>query len=411
LTWNIGKIDKPHSLRTLLYRYRPHMRFGHQDNVHQQQQEQLLYQYSCSRCGTILKETKSPIGSSVFHRSSLRKEMCTCCGSVLREQTVEVECKTMMVTAEEIVMQQLQSIASQNNSRCCSRVLTLPIPPSPTFETAYDIQQQQRSSRFTFDIPKIDRVLDLSDRGSICVTRSSNSSSGDGKGYAKRKRKREGCDFDYFCWQANNSLITRLCVRALMSKRYGGLESPSVIFVDAGNCSDIYQCVNFARQYGLDIEKVLESIIVSRPFTIHQLAGLIINDLVQSSAILQRFGAKLVVISDLLRMFIQDPQIDTDESRWLVKEIVKALQKLANHLLVVVSLHKLPSQFCDLLPLFDVCIKIDATTTTTAAVVAAASSQMKKTLQMKISNRRHDSSTYEKIISIIEKDLRIVPVQ
>jgi hypothetical protein len=59
----------------------------------------------------------------------------------------------------------------------------------------------------------------------------------------------------------NNALLTRLCVRALMSKRPGGFESQSVIFIDAGNCSDIYQCVNFARQYGLDIQKVLDSIL------------------------------------------------------------------------------------------------------------------------------------------------------
>jgi hypothetical protein len=169
--------------------------------------------------------------------------------------------------------------------------------------------------------------------------------------------------------------------------------------------------VNFARQYGLEIEKVLDSIIVSRPFTIHQLAGLIINELEQSTAIVQRFGAKLVVISDLLKMFIQDPQqIDTDEARWLVKEIVKALLRLANHVLVVISLHKLPSQFCDLiLPLFDICIDIDATATATAATICS----QQKTLQMKIiSNRRHggDSTSCGKV-SLTEKDLQIVPVR
>jgi hypothetical protein len=85
----------------------------------------------------------------------------------------------------------------------------------------------------------------------------------------------------------------------------GRFESPSVIFIDAGNCSDIYQAVNFARQYGLDIQKVLNSIIVSRPFNIHQPAGLIINEL-DSAVHFQRFGAKLVVISDILKMFSQE---------------------------------------------------------------------------------------------------------
>jgi hypothetical protein len=55
------------------------------------------------------------------------------------------------------------------------------------------------------------------------------------------------------------------------------LEEPAkkVIFIDAGGgkSSDIYQCVNLARQYyGLDIKKVLQSIVVTRAFTIYQLA-------------------------------------------------------------------------------------------------------------------------------------------
>jgi hypothetical protein len=48
-----------------------------------------------------------------------------------------------------------------------------------------------------------------------------------------------------------------------------------VIFIDAGGgkSSDIYQCVNLARQYyGMDIKKVLQSTVVTRAFTIYQLA-------------------------------------------------------------------------------------------------------------------------------------------
>jgi hypothetical protein len=103
-----------------------------------------------------------------------------------------------------------------------------------------------------------------------------------------------------------------------MSKRHGGFGSPSVIFIDAGNCSDIYQCVNFARQYGLDIQKVMESIMVSRPFNVHQLAGLLIDEL-DPALVTQRFGAKLMVISDLLKMFTeqQDSRLDPDETLWL----------------------------------------------------------------------------------------------
>lgn len=57
-------------------------------------------------------------------------------------------------------------------------------------------------------------------------------------------------------------------MRALLPARFGGLGSPYVIVVDAGNKSDFYQTVNFARQYGLDLNSTLDRIIVSRTFTI-----------------------------------------------------------------------------------------------------------------------------------------------
>jgi hypothetical protein len=201
-------------------------------------------------------------------------------------------------------------------------------------ETAYDILQ--KPNRLSFDIDQIDRCLELTDRGggssnSLCIT----SSLKDGS------------------WQqrhVNDTLLTRLCIRALMSKRHGGFGSPSVIFIDAGNCSDIYQCVNFARQYGLDIQKVMESIMVSRPFNVHQLAGLLIDEL-DPALVTQRFGAKLMVISDLLKMFTeqQDSRLDPDETLWLVKVIARTLRKLSSHVLLVVSMHECPAHYSRLL--------------------------------------------------------------
>jgi hypothetical protein len=189
-------------------------------------------------------------------------------------------------------------------------------------ETAYDIIFQP-TNKLTFDIAQIDGCLELTDRGggSFCVITSNSS-----------------------LHHLSNILLTRLGVRALLSKCQGGFESSSVIFIDAGNCSDIYQTVNFARQYGLDVQKVLDSIIVSRPFNIHQLAGLIINEL-DSAVITQRIGAKLLVISDLLKMFVQDPQIDPDEARWLVREIARSLRKLSRQVLIVVSMNECLPQY------------------------------------------------------------------
>src|SRR5438445_10290352 len=57
-------------------------------------------------------------------------------------------------------------------------------------------------------------------------------------------------------------LIERLCVRAQLPKRFGGLDS-HVILVDGNNRSDVYLCVEFARQYGLNPDDVLSKIISS----------------------------------------------------------------------------------------------------------------------------------------------------
>ena len=250
----------------------------------------------------------------------------------------------------------------------------LPLPIK--LETAYDILQPQRLS---FDIAQIDRCLELTDRGGgLCITSSGSS-----------------------LRHTNNILLTRLCVRALLSKRQGGFGSPSVIFVDAGNCSDIYQCVNFTRQYGLDIQKVLDSIIVSRPFTIHQLAGLVSNHLDSAgAAIVQRFGAKLVVISDLLKMFAQDPQIDPDEAHWLLMQMVRSLRRLSTHVMVVISVHECPPQYRSLLlSLFDKQMHIAAT----------PKEPNKLQVKVNVKSNHKNSETLASSFVMTERDLRIIP--
>jgi Rad51 len=344
------------------------MRFGQN---HHQQQQQLLYQYRCSQCDAVLKETKTPLDSSIFR--SINNERCANCGNVLQEQTVVV------------AVQHPPLRLPQNNIS--------PLSPHPVyalqsqlpmiFETAYDMEH--RSTKLAFDIAEIDSLLDLPHRGgSICVASSRKSRDGGG-------------------WHAN-TLVTRLCVRALMSRRHGGFGSSSVIFIDAGNCSDIYQCVNFARQYGLDIQKVLDSIIVSRPFTIHQLAGLLIYEL-ESAAAIHRFGAKLVVVSDMLKMFSQEavaPQLDHDEAQWLLREIAKSLQRISSQALVVISLNNnnnnhRPSQYRSFLPHCD--NWIDITTT--------ASSDGSHNLHLEITNHRHHDSKRH-CLSLPEKEVQFV---
>ena len=217
----------------------------------------------------------------------------------------------------------------------------------PKFQTAYyDIEDRRR--RITLDIEKIDSSITLTTEDCVCII-----------GEAR----------------CANAILMRLCVRALILKRQRKLlEFAKVIFIDAGgknNSSDsFYRCVNFARQYGLDIKKVLQSIVISRAFTIYQLTDLIIYELPR---VIQQLEAKVILISDLLNMFVCDPQIKIEEGERMIKEIINSLRKISstatNNTLIVVSLyrhhHHHYSSFSSsylyekiLLPRFDKCIEI-----------------------------------------------------
>ena len=198
----------------------------------------------------------------------------------------------------------------------------------PKFHTAYDF-----AAKLTFDIEQVDRLLTLSLGDRLCIV-------GGGR-YA-------------------NLLITRLWVRILMPHRHGGLEADSVVSVDAGNCTDVYQCVKFARQYYMDVRQVLRSIRVSRAFTAYQVAGLIIQTL---HRVIERFSPKVVTVFDLLGMF-DDPQVEPDEAVYLINEMVAAIRKIPDDILVVVSLHNSkskPNQYDSLiLPAFTKRIEISS---------------------------------------------------
>lgn len=169
-------------------------------------------------------------------------------------------------------------------------------------------QPASKVPRLTVDIKKIDSVLNFLSLGQkVAVI-----------GHSSQK------------------LIERLAVRAQLPHRYGGLGS-HVVLVDGGNSSDPYLGINFARQYGLDINDVLSKIISSRAFTVYQLESLIAHELPN---VIKKFNAKLVIISDLLAMFSNDPYLDKHDAECILDSILQSISKL-NECLVVVSISKL----------------------------------------------------------------------
>ena len=186
-------------------------------------------------------------------------------------------------------------------------------------------QRASQLPKLTFDIDKIDSVLQfLTPNHKLCIA-----------GIHTQK------------------LVERLCVRAQLPCRYDGLDS-KVLLVDGANSSDLYQCVDFAQQYGLDVKKILSGIISCRTFTVYQLANLIVNEL---SGTIKQYGVKIVIITHLLHFFTNDPFLNPDEIQQILKLVVQSLKKIKN-CLVIVSLG-IPTKFDGmLLQLFSKTIKI-----------------------------------------------------
>jgi DNA-directed RNA polymerase subunit RPC12/RpoP len=188
-----------------------------------------LLQYYCASCGKILSESSTQVQKEQL------KEECPSCGALLSSTLQNMKLSSPLSQLQQGIT---SSPAHQTHEHL-----------SVEFQTAYK-QIQDLGIRFAFDIKKIDLLLDLKANGTLCIV-------GEQK--------------------YTQILIDRLCVHSLLPKRYGGVGSDysKIIAIDAGNCSNVYQFVDFARQYGLEIKNVLRGIFVSRVFTIYQLAHLV----------------------------------------------------------------------------------------------------------------------------------------
>jgi hypothetical protein len=223
--------------------------------------------------------------------SPLSQYLCVKCGAIL-ETNVEIEISTEDCPKCGAFL--ADSLKKRNSET------ELEARP-PKFQTAYDL------TKFKIDIDKISKFMPLSTTGALCIA-----------GYNA------------------NLLLTRLCVRALLPANYGGLDSPHVVVVDAGNKSDFYQTVNFAKQYGLDLNSTLDRIIVSRTFTIYQLKSLLMRELPK---VIEKYRPSVVIVPGLLDLFA-DPNIKKKEAKIVIARIMQLIKALSNRLLVVASLQE-----------------------------------------------------------------------
>lgn len=86
----------------------------------------------------------------------------------------------------------------------------------------------------------------------------------------------------------------------------------------------------------MDFRNVLDRIIVSRTFTIHQLKNLVTRGLPE---VVQKYRAGVVVIPGLLDLF-EDPNIKQREVNRVIPRIMKSLEDTSNELLVITSVQE-----------------------------------------------------------------------
>jgi hypothetical protein len=98
-----------------------------------------------------------------------------------------------------------------------------------------------------------------------------------------------------------------------------------VIVIDLDNSSNLHLSVEFARYYGMDLNRVIENVLVSGRFKNYQLINAIHYELPKR---VQIHKPKVIVISGLVDQFPQEPDIDIDEFESLTIQIVTALYKI-----------------------------------------------------------------------------------
>ncbi len=205
--------------------------------------------------------------------------------------------------------------SSEECPKCGSLLSSQTITTGTAQQTMVQKPKFQTASRLCFDIEKIDSVLNLEISDRVCIV-----------------------------GNHSKTLVERLIISSLLPESHGGFGSENVIIIDAGNCSDGYRYINLARQYGLDIKNILKQIVVSRPFTIYQLAELAVNELPK---VMKKFDAKTIIVSDILHLFLNDPQVKFVEAKNILKSVMNSIRQFSRiSSVIIVSFHnEVPSRY------------------------------------------------------------------
>ena len=155
------------------------------------------------------------------------------------------------------------------------------------------------------------------------------------KNIKKRKTRRiiELTMGDIACFvKPRSDFVCDSIVRGILPKRHNGLESPTVYVLVTDNKFDFYNITDIADKKYMILDRALKNVIVKRIFTIYQLAHFLIIDLEKN---LEKYKSKLVVITG--DFFLSDPQISKQDKDWLYPQMIQAIKKVANSIIIVFS--------------------------------------------------------------------------
>ena|GEM_PF-772976 len=137
----------------------------------------------------------------------------------------------------------------------------------------------------------------------------------------------------------HTDLVCDTIVRGILPKRHNGLESPTVYVLVTDNKFDFYNITEIADKKYQILNRVLENVIVKRIFTIYQLADFLNRDLEKD---IKKYNSKLVIITGDFFLH-SDSQISKEGKDWFYPQMIKAIKKVKDSIILVFSPTKLSS--------------------------------------------------------------------
>ena len=142
---------------------------------------------------------------------------------------------------------------------------------------------------------------------------------------------------DIACFvKPHTDFVCDTIVRGILPKRHNGLESPTVYILVTDNKFDFYNITEIADKKYRILDKALKNVIVRRMFTIYQLAHFLIKELEKD---ITKYKSKLVVITG--DFFLSDSQISKEDKDWLYPQMIQAIKKVKDSIILVFSPTKL----------------------------------------------------------------------